>query len=79
MDFIKNQFCLLLLFILFQIIVTQAEDDIVELLAQDIEAEDQYIRYKALIKLREDNDVKFKDKKYEEEYKEYCDQVNGNI
>ncbi|MBO4815833.1 MAG: peptidylprolyl isomerase [Clostridia bacterium] len=55
----------------------QAENDIVEALSQDLEAEDQYIRYKALIKLREDNDVKFKDKKFEEEYKKYCDQING--
>lgn len=56
----------------------QAENDIVEKLGEDLEAEDQYIRYKALIKLREDNKLKFKDSKYEEEYKEYCDQVNGN-
>ena len=34
-------------------------------------------RYKALIKLREDYKVKFKDKKYQEEYKEYCDQINN--
>ena len=55
----------------------QAENDIVEVLSKDLEAEDQYIRYKALIKLREDNKVKFKDKKFEEEYKKYCDQING--
>ena len=57
----------------------QAENDIIEILAKDLETEDQYIRYKALIKLREDNKVKFKDKKFEEEYKEYCDQINGNV
>lgn len=57
----------------------QAENDIVKALAQDLEKEDQYIRYKALIKLREENKVKFKDKKFEEEYKEYCDQINGNV
>lgn len=56
----------------------QAENDIVEYLAQDLESEDPYIRYKALIKLREDSKVKFQDKKYEEEYKKYCDQFNGN-
>lgn len=55
----------------------QVENDIVEKLGEDLEAEDQYIRYKALIKLREDNKLKFKDSKYEEEYKEYCNQVNG--
>ena len=48
-----------------------------EKLGADLEAEDQYIRYKALIKLREDNGLKFKDSKFKEEYKEYCDQING--
>lgn len=56
----------------------QVENDIIEKLGENLEAEDQYIRYKALIKLREDNKLKFKDSKYEEEYKEYCDQANGN-
>lgn len=56
----------------------QAENDIVEELGEELEEEDQYIRYKALIKLREDNNLKFKDSKFEEEYEEYCDQVNGN-
>ena len=54
----------------------EAENDIVEYLAQDLESEDPYIRYKALIKLREDNKVKFEDEKYEEEYKKYCDQLS---
>ena len=56
----------------------QVKDKIVNVLAEDLEEEDQYIRYKALIKLREENNVKFKDKNYDEQYKEYCDQVNGN-
>lgn len=56
----------------------EAENDIVEILSEDLEAEDQYIRYKALIKLREENGLKFKDEKLEEEYEEYCEQVNGN-
>ena len=55
----------------------EAENDIVEKLGSNLEAEDQYIRYKALIKLREDNELKFKDDKYKEEYKEYCDEING--
>ena len=55
----------------------QAENDIVEELGKDLESEDQYIRYKALIKLREDNKLTFKDSKFKEEYKEYCDQVNS--
>ena len=54
----------------------EATNDIVEVLSIDLEAEDEYIRYKALIKLREDNNLKFKDKDLEEDYKEYCEQVN---
>ncbi len=55
----------------------QVENDIVEKLGEDLEANDQYIRYKALIKLREDNKLTFKDSKFKEDYKEYCDQVNS--
>lgn len=55
----------------------QVKDDIVELLGQGLEESDQYIRYKALIKLREENGVKFIDSKYEKEYNEYCEQING--
>ncbi len=53
-----------------------AENNIVELLAEDLEDEDQYIRYKALIKMREEKNLKFKNKDLEAKYKEYCDQVN---
>ena len=55
----------------------ESTDDIVEKLAENLEAEDQYIRYKALIKLREENGVKFKYSKFKEEYKEYCDEINA--
>ena len=55
----------------------QAEKDIVEVLAQDLEVEDQYVRYKALIKLREEYKLKFSNEKFEEEYKEYCKEVTG--
>lgn len=55
----------------------EATNDIVEILGEDLEEEDTYIKYKALIQLREDNKLKFKDSKFKEEYKEYCDQVNG--
>jgi len=54
----------------------EATYDILEILGKDLEAEDQYIRYKALIKLREDNKLKFKDDKLAEDYKEYCEQIN---
>ena len=56
----------------------QATDKIINALESDLEEEDQYIRYKALIKLREENNVKFKDKNYQEQYKDYCNQINGN-
>lgn len=54
----------------------ETTNDIVEILAEDLEAEDEYIRYKALIKMREDNNVNFKDKELAEDYEEYCKQVN---
>ena len=55
----------------------EAENDIVENLGEVLEENDQYIRYKALIKLREDKNLKFKNKDLEEDYKEYCNQVNA--
>ena len=54
----------------------ESTNDIVEILSADLEAADETIRYKALIKLREDNKLKFKDDKLAEDYKEYCEQVN---
>lgn len=54
----------------------ESTNDIVEILSSDLEAEDEYIRYKALIKFREDNKLKFKDKDLAKDYKEYCEQVN---
>ncbi|MBQ3146053.1 MAG: peptidylprolyl isomerase [Clostridia bacterium] len=54
----------------------EAENDIVEKLGANLEAEDQYIRYKALIKLREENNLKIKDSKYKEAYEEYCSEIN---
>lgn len=53
------------------------EHDIVEALSENLEAEDQYIRYKALIKLREDNGLKFNEETYKKAYEEYCAEVNG--
>lgn len=53
----------------------ESTNNIVEILAEDLEAEDKYIRDKALIKLREDNNVKFKDKDFAEDYKDYNDKI----
>lgn len=53
-----------------------AKNDIVGILGEDLEAEDQYIRYKALIKLREENKVKFRNNDYKKQYEEYCEEVN---
>ena len=54
----------------------EATNSIVKILGKDLESEDSYIKYKALIKMREDNKLEFKDSKYKEEYKEYCEQLN---
>lgn len=53
------------------------ENDIAEQLGKKLEADDQYIRYKALIKLREDNGLKFNEDTYKKAYEEYCAEVNG--
>ncbi len=55
----------------------EVENDIVEILGEDLEAEDQYIKYKALIKLREDAKLKFTNKDLEEEYEDYCEEINN--
>lgn len=52
-----------------------AENDIVEILGADLEAENEYIRDEALIKLREEKNLKFKDGKFKEQYEEYCKNV----
>lgn len=54
----------------------EAENDVVEALSKDLESDDQYIKYKALIKLREDHKLKFGDKDLKQKYEEYCEQVN---
>lgn len=54
----------------------EATNSIVRILGKSLESEDSYIKYKALIKLREDSNLKFKDSKYKEEYKEYCEQLD---
>lgn len=56
----------------------EATNSIVKILGKKLESKDPYIKEKALIKMREDSKLKFKDSKYKEEYKEYCDQVNSD-
>lgn len=53
----------------------ESKDGIIEKLGADLEAEDELIRYKALIKLREDNGLEFKDNKIKEEYEKYCEEI----
>ena len=55
----------------------EATNSIVKILGKKLESKDPYIKEKALIKMREDSKLKFKDSKYKEEYKEYCEQING--
>ena len=55
----------------------EAKDDIVSVLGKDLEATDTNIKYKALIQLREENNLDIKDSKYREEYAEYCKEING--
>lgn len=55
----------------------EAKDDIVSVLGKDLESKDTNIKYKALIQLREENNLDIKDSKYREEYAEYCKEING--
>lgn len=54
----------------------EAKDDIVSVLGKDLEAEDSNLRYKALIQLREENNLKIKDSKFKTEYEDYCKEIN---
>ncbi len=51
----------------------ESREKILTTIADELEDNDEKIRYKALIKLREKNGVEFKDEKYKKEYKEYCE------
>ena len=53
------------------------ENDIILMLGQPFEQEDPNIRDKALIKLREENNLKFRDSKIKSEYEDYCKEING--
>ena len=55
------------------------ENQIVEILGKNLEKEDEYLQFKALIKLREESNLKFADKSYQEEYDKYCKEVNGEV
>ncbi len=50
----------------------EATNDIIETLGAVLEKADKNIRYKALIKFREDNGVEFKDEVIKKKYEEYC-------
>lgn len=55
----------------------EATNDIVTILGKDLETEDSNLRYKALIKLREENNLDIKDSKFKTEYEKYCKEING--
>lgn len=55
----------------------EVRDDIVSKIGEELETEDQYIKYKALIQLRKESKLKIKDSKYKEEYEKYCKEING--
>ena len=52
-----------------------AKSEIIEILAEDIIAEDANLRYKAFIELRENKGLKIYDETLEKQYKEYKDRV----
>ena len=54
-----------------------AEEDILLELSEDIESKDQNIRYKTLITLRENANLKITDETLENRYKEYCQQYEN--
>lgn len=53
------------------------ENDIVKELSKPLEKEDENIRYKALIKMREDYKINFIEETYKKAYEDYCNQVNA--
>ena len=57
----------------------EATNDILEVLGSNLETENPYIKEKALIEEREKFGFKFLDEKFEEEYKEYCEDVKGTV
>lgn len=50
--------------------------DIIEILSEDILSEDSNLLYKALIKLREENNFKILNEDVANQYKKYCDSLN---
>lgn len=50
----------------------EAKNKILTVFGTELEKTDSNIRYKALIKLRKDNGLEFKDDKYKTDYEEYC-------
>ena len=55
----------------------EVKNDIVDILGNDLETEDSNLKYKALIKLREENKLEIKDSKLKTEYEKYCKEING--
>lgn len=55
----------------------EATNDIITVLGKDLEAEDENLQYKALIQLREENNLDIKDSKFKKDYEEYCKEINA--
>ena len=56
-----------------------AEKEIIETLAEDLDIDTQFAVYKALIDLGQEYGLKFKDKDMQKQYEEYRDQINALI
>ncbi len=57
----------------------EVKDEIKEILIGEIETNDPYITYKSLVELRKNNNLKFLDEAFNENYKEYCEQIGADI
>lgn len=52
----------------------EVKNQILAILGEELETQDTNIRYKALIKFREENGLEIKDEEFKKEYEEYCEE-----
>lgn len=55
----------------------EAKDDIVSVLGKELESKDSNLKHKALIQLREENNLRIRDSKFKTEYEDFCKEING--